>query len=280
MQQKIKEYNFVSLGAGVQSSTLALRFEELTGKKCDGYVFADTKFEPPGVYKYLEFLKTKLGSHLVHTCTAPEGQLKGNILKHTLAAINGKTKYYSGVPAYMEKGFIRRQCTSQFKIIPIHKKLRELVGLKPRQRFPKDKIKIYLHIGISTDEIMRMKPSRVWWLEHKFPLIDKNISRTNCILWFKENKLPTPAKSACIFCAYHSNGVWADMKKNSPKEFAMAVKIDKKLRQAKTKKYPFDVKLYLHTSKKPLDEVDFEKKKNKNQPDLFDNNCVEGICGV
>ena len=65
------EYNFVSLGAGVQSSTLALRFKELTGKKCNGFIFADTKFEPPGVYKYLEFLKKELGSHLVHTCTAP-----------------------------------------------------------------------------------------------------------------------------------------------------------------------------------------------------------------
>ncbi len=28
----MKEVNFVSLGAGVQSSTLALRFKELTGK--------------------------------------------------------------------------------------------------------------------------------------------------------------------------------------------------------------------------------------------------------
>ena len=279
----MKEVNFVSLGAGVQSSTLALRFKELTGKKCDGYIFADTGFEPKKVYQYLTWLECKLDpcdDGLFHRCSAPkDGDLKGNILKHTLAAIKGKTRSYSGVPAYMEKGFIRRQCTSQFKILVIHKKIRELCGVKPRQKFPKNKIKVNLYIGISTDEVTRMKPSRVPWIEHKFPLIDHRISRSDCLRWFKEQKLPTPAKSACIFCAYHSNSVWLDMKKNSPKEFAMAVKIDKKLRQSKSTKYPFDVKLYLHPSKKPLDEVDFEKK-NKNQPDLFENNCVEGMCGV
>ena len=87
----MKEVNFVSLGAGVQSSTLALRFKELTGKKCDGYIFADTGFEPKKVYQYLTWLECKLDpcdDGLFHRCSAPkDGDLKGNILKHTLAAI-------------------------------------------------------------------------------------------------------------------------------------------------------------------------------------------------
>ena len=56
-----------------------------------------------------------------------------------MEAIKGNTARYSGFPMYMKKGFIRRQCTNDFKIQPIRKKIRELLGLKKKIQEPKKK---------------------------------------------------------------------------------------------------------------------------------------------
>ena len=65
------------------------------------------------------------------------------------------------------------------------------------------------------------------------------------------------------------------MKKNSPEDFNDAVEFDKKIR--KINKDP-NVEIFTHKSLKPLDEVQFKEKENK-QLDLFNEEC-EGMCGV
>ena len=47
----------LSLGAGVQSSTLALMIEHGEVPMVDCAIFADTGDEPKEVYKWLDFLK-------------------------------------------------------------------------------------------------------------------------------------------------------------------------------------------------------------------------------
>jgi len=71
---------------------------------------------------------------------------------------------------------LRRQCTREFKVEPITRKLRELVGLKPRQRAPHYHL-VTQFIGLSADEVMRMKPSREHWISHHWPLIDRGMTR-------------------------------------------------------------------------------------------------------
>jgi hypothetical protein len=44
-----------------------------------------------------------------------------------------------------------RQCTHDYKVIPIQKKIRELLGIKPRHRVKKGQL-VEQWIGISTDE--------------------------------------------------------------------------------------------------------------------------------
>ena len=47
---------------------------------------------------------------------------------------------------------VRRQCTAEYKIEVVNRTIRrELLGLKPRQRIPKD-VLIHQYFGISTDE--------------------------------------------------------------------------------------------------------------------------------
>ena len=53
----------------------------------------------------------------------------------------------------------RRQCTEHYKVRPIRRKIRELIGLRKRQRIPSGAT-IELWLGISTDEAIRMRTSR------------------------------------------------------------------------------------------------------------------------
>ena len=118
---------------------------------------------------------------------------------------------------------------------------------------------------------MRMKPSRFWWQKNVWPLIDKKMSREDCLKWYEGKGFKVPVKSACIGCPFHDDNFWIDMRDNRPKEFASAVEFDKKMRMHNPK-----VKNFVHRQCVPLDEVKF---KNDDGPDLFNQEC-EGLCGV
>ena len=152
----------------------------------------------------------------------------------------------------------------------VHKAMRVELGYKPRQRM---KHKINMVLGISTDEVIRMKPSRIKWATNVYPLIEiLEFSRQDCIDYVREQGLGTPPRSACWMCPFRSDKEWADMKKNKPETFAKAVAFDKACRTlVRFKSTP-----YLHSSLVPLDEVEFDL--SMYQTDMFGNEC-EGMCG-
>jgi hypothetical protein len=261
----------ISLGAGVQSSVMALMAArgELTPMP-DCAIFADTQFEPDGVYEHLNWLEQEL-PFPVHRVTA------GNIrTDHIRRERNGKNRDYASMPLFNEGGGMSmRQCTADYKIAPVQSKLRELIGLKFRQRAPKNSV-INLWMGISTDEVLRMKPSRYPFYTHTFPLVDARISRNDCEVWFSRQYAGrTLSKSACVACPFHNDALWRDMKINDPKSFAAAVEFDHAIRvNRKTGKNQ-----YVHRSCQPLDEVDLRNAEDLGQLDFFNNEC-EGMCGV
>ena len=63
---KLKNLRVLSLGAGVQSSTLALMIEHGEIPMVDCAIFSDVGAEPKKVYDWLEYLKSKL-SYPVYT---------------------------------------------------------------------------------------------------------------------------------------------------------------------------------------------------------------------
>ena len=69
----------ISLGAGVQSSTMAIMAANGELPKQDCAIFADTGYEPKAVYRYLEFLK-KILPYPVYVVS------KGNIRDDMIAA--------------------------------------------------------------------------------------------------------------------------------------------------------------------------------------------------
>ena len=262
----------ISLGAGVQSSVMAIMAAKGDFPPVDCAIFADTGYEPKAVYTYLEFLK-KILPYPVYLVE------KGNIRDDMLAA-KGTTNFVVA-PFFTQnkitgkKGMVMRQCTNDYKIQPIRTKIRELCNVKKGKHFPKDKY-VEQWIGISTDEAGRMKPARDKYILNRHPLIEAKMSRQDCIDYLKKEKIPLPEKSACIVCPYHNDAYWHFMKTERPSEFADAVDFDKQVRNISRKE---DEQLYAHRSCKPLDEVEFNKKEDDKQLDMFNNEC-EGMCGV
>ena len=266
--------HIISLGAGVQSSTMALMAAkgEITPMP-DAAIFADTGWEPPHVYKFLDWLEGQL-PFPVHQASKNGDNLRDHIIS------SGAGSRYAGPPFFNvnrdgTNGMIKRQCTSEFKIEPLIQKTRELLGLKKRQR-AKGKFKVIHWIGISTDEAVRMKPSRNEWIEHRWPLIEQNMNRNDCLNWMEKNGYPRPEKSSCIGCPYHDNATWRDMKLNRPDEWADAVEIDRMIKGG-VKGYKEE--LFMHNSRVPLEEVDFRTLEDMGQINMFENECA-GICGV
>ena len=268
-----KTLTVISLGVGVQSSTMLLMAAKGELPNVDCAIFADTGYEPKSVYNYLNLLK-KIVKFPIYQVS------KGNIKNDIINSIKNNTKFPTA-PFFTQnaitgkKGMLRRQCTFDYKISVIRKKLRELCNVGYRKRFPKDKY-IEQWIGISTDEIQRMKPARDPYILNRHPLIEMNMSRQDCINWMKKNNFPLPEKSACIMCPYHNDAYWHFMKTERPSEFAEAVEFDKIIR---TGAKNIKDNLYLHKSCKNLDEVEFNKKEDDKQLDMFNNEC-EGLCSI
>jgi len=268
-----KTLTVISLGVGVQSSTMLLMAAKGELPNVDCAIFADTGYEPKSVYNYLSLLK-KIVKFPIYQVS------KGNIKDDIINSIKNNTKFPTA-PFFTQnaitgkKGMLRRQCTFDYKISVIRKKLRELCNVGYRKRFPKDKY-IEQWIGISTDEIQRMKPARDPYILNRHPLIEMNMSRQDCINWMKKNQFPLPEKSACIMCPYHNDAYWHFMKTERPSEFADAVQFDKNIR---TGAKNIKDNLFLHRSCKNLDEIEFNKKENDKQLDMFNNEC-EGLCSI
>ena len=254
--------NILSLGAGVQSSTLAMMAAAgEIGPMPDAAIFADTGWEPKKVHEYLDWLEKQLPFPVYRVMNG------GGLLE----AIKGNGRF-AAVPFFtLNGGMGRRQCTGEFKIIPVQKKIRELLGYEKYKRIPEGAATVW--IGISTDESIRMKPSQVKWINHRWPLIENGMSRMQCLEWFEQHNMPQPPKSSCLGCPFHSDKQWIEIKNGDQDEWFETVEIDRFIRYRTKMKHS----QFMHRSLKPLDEVNFDGLEN--QMDLWGNEC-EGMCGV
>lgn len=276
------DLTYLSLGAGVQSTALlVMSAKGLHGcPRADHAIFADTGDEPRWVMDHLEWCKSFATGHGIELHVATAGRLSD----HIRASANGTRNAFSPIPAYTmgekREGLLRRQCTREYKLEPIQREVRRLLGAKKGARLAKG-TRANAMIGISIDEATRAKPSRVWWIENTFPLLDAGMRRSDCKALLDKHGAPVPRKSSCVFCPYKADRDWLELRDESPEDFAAAVDVDRVLRDA-TKKGAA-AKAYVHRSCKPLDEVDFTRWKDLDGQqflfDAFDNEC-EGMCGV
>lgn len=259
----------------MQSTTVALMSVHGELPKIDCAFFADTGWEPQSVYEHLDKLTGILRASGIGFYRVTAGNIRTDLIRC------GNGERWAAPPVYTvldgKIGQMRRQCTSEYKINPINKQLRKLLGLRPRQHWPMEH-RIDQWFGISTDEIQRMRLSVRPAVRNVYPLIEMvRMTRGDCLEWLKRNGYSLPPKSACIGCPYHSDKLWREIRDHHPHEWADACAVDAAIRAGRPR--GIDGKLYLHRSGKPLSQVNLTTLEDEGQLPLFIEEC-EGMCGV
>jgi hypothetical protein len=269
----------LSLGAGVQSTTLALMTADGTLPKIDAAIFADTGWEPRRVYQHLDRLRTVLTDAGIPLHTVGRGNLRADSLdpQHRYASI----PYFVRNPDGTD-GMGRRQCTSEYKLAPIGRKVRELLGAAPPdyRRVPRGNT-AEQWIGFSTDEIHRVSDKDgVSYVTKRYPLLELGMSRKDCERWLKARGWADTAKSACIGCPFHGNAQWRDLRDNHPDEWADAVAFDEAIRKGGARGLPLNGEAFLHRSRVPLSIAPIDRVTRKEwadrTPDIFDALAEQG----
>lgn len=225
----------LSLGAGVQSTTLLLMAVSGELEPLDAAVFADTGWEPAHVYAHLGRLEAAAPGLIQRVSN---GNIRDDVLSSQFRAIPYHIRYASG-----EVTIGQRQCTGDYKLRPVRRRIRELL--------PKGAV-CELWIGFSTDEIGRVSDNMPRYLRPRYPLIEAGLDRTACQQWLQEHGWASVAKSACIGCPYNDNRTWRALR-DRPGEWAEAVAFDEAIRHSP--RLPPGATAYLHRSCLPLTEA-------------------------
>jgi len=241
----------LSLGAGVQSTTLALMACEGRLDRLDGAIFADTGWEPKRVYDHLARLATEVldpAGVPLHVVSA--GNLRDDSINpgHRYASI----PYFVRNPDGSE-GMGRRQCTSEYKLSPIRRKVRELLGAEPPdfKRVQRGRV-AEEWVGFSADEIGRVNDHAPQYIRTRHPLIELGMDRRACERYLADRGWGKVAKSACIGCPYHGNRQWREIRDHYPAEWADAVAFDEAIRKGGARVLPLNGEAFLHRSRVPL----------------------------
>lgn len=201
----------LSLGAGVQSTVLTLMACDGTLPGLDGAIFADTGWEPRKVYGQVDRLEAMLTAASIPLYRVSQGNLREDSINpaHRFASV----PYFVRNPDGSD-GMGRRQCTSEYKLAPIGRKVRELLGATTPdyRRVPKGRI-AEQWIGFSTDEIHRVSDKDgVSYVRKRYPLLELGMSRKDCERWLKARGWGDTAKSACVGCPFHGNAQWRELR--------------------------------------------------------------------
>lgn len=263
----------LSLGAGVQSTTLALMAADGTLPDLNAAIFADTGWEPKAVYRQVDRLETELRNAAIPLYRVSKGNIRRD-------ATDPDARYAS-VPYFIRnpdgsEGMGRRQCTSEYKLGPIMRHIRTLLGASPPDYRRVERGRIAEQwIGFSTDEIHRVNDRREnLYTIKRYPLLELGMSRKDCERWLKASGWGHTAKSACIGCPFHGNAAWRDLRDNRPDEWADAVEFDQAIRKGGARGEPLSGEAFLHRSRVPLDQAPIDrvgpKEWAERQLDIFD----------
>lgn len=245
-----------SCGGGTQSAAIAALIVRGDLPRPDVAAIADTGREASATWRYYQgTLKPELarvGVDLVKL----EHSFDGTGW-NTVDLYGGKDKDMALMPMFTSTGQTSKFCSNEWKARPVERFYRSH-GLTSGS----------IWIGFSIDEIHRMRAHNgaAKW-NHEYPLIDRRMSRSDCVSLVEGMGWPTPPRSSCWMCPYRSDAEWRHLRATDPEDFAKAVTLEREVQA-------IDDDLWLHKSAKPLDQVDFGEAQN----DLFDVPCSTGMC--
>lgn len=265
----MKVLNILSHGAGVQTSAMVYMVLEGIIPRPDLIVFADPQWELKETYTYLE----KVIKAVQLSNIPMKVESAGNIYEDTMRSAKTGERVAS-MPFHTlnekEEGFVNRQCTNDYKIQVVKKTARFFLGLKTGQRL---KTELIMWLGITSDEIERIKISNEKKVKYHYPLFNLGLSRQDCIQFLIQHGYGVPPKSSCIGCPFHSRQTWVDLYRNYPEEFKEAVTLDKAIRNHKK----FKSQVFLHKDRIDLEEAVL---RDSMQGDMFDYDDFANGCNV
>jgi hypothetical protein len=241
-----------SYGGGVQSVALAVLVARGELPRPARVVMADTGREASATWRYTDDVVREL---LAPTLIETAG--------HDLARVDLRDR--SGrilIPAYTARdgdGRLPAYCSAEWKRDVIARWLRA-AGYGPRRP-------VRLWLGISVDELHRAKPSRLAWIDHRFPLLfDRPMTRAEGLLLIESAGLARPLRSSCWMCPYRSDAEWSEL---DPADWQAALALEADMRQV-------DPTLTLHRSGVPLADIQLA---GTDRPGLWDlDACATGYC--
>ena len=206
----------LSWGCGVQSTTLAVMSALGNLPKLDAVINADTGWERALTYEARDFYTEWLRERGMRVEIVTGGNVRDE------GAIG-----HLHIPFWTSGGGpLQRQCTNHFKIVPVKHCIRKMLGFDPSKSPHPKPNSVEMWIGFSLDEWTRIKESRVKFITHVWPLVEKQMTRQHCKDYLVSHGLPVPPKSACIGCPYRQASEWLVMRDTAPDEFAEAVAFD------------------------------------------------------
>lgn len=250
----------ISLGWGCQSFALAAMSALGELPPVDAAVHADTTHERSDTYAFAEKWTPWLEARGVRVVTVRGSRNDAIANEFGGVFIPAFTTRETGEPS----GMLRRQCTYDWKIAPIRRWLQE----------HRNEAQVEQMLGITLDEVERMKPADVQYITHRWPLIEMRMTRHDVMRWLNARGLEIPPKSACVFCPYHDLAQWRDLRDTGNGDWHKALEVDEAIRH----KRPGYV-AYLTQTRVPLAELDLRTEADHGQLSLWGDEC-EGYCGV
>lgn len=238
----------LSLGWGVQSFTLAAMSALGEIDRLDAAIHADTTHERQGTYALAAQFGPWLEAHDIQ-----------------YACVQAKNIDLEQIPAYTVEGMpVTRQCTKDWKVRPVRAWLQKHRAGQ----------QVEMWLGISVDEWHRAKDAPVKYITNRFPLLELEMTRQDCLNWLAAHGLPEPVKSSCTFCPFHSHRAWQELKRLGGCDWDNAVIADDDVTRR------FD--RYVHRSGVPLLQAVTIPEDHGYVQTGFDpeGRCDEGVCWV
>jgi len=251
-----------SMGAGRQSTAMLAMGIAGELPRPDVVIHADTGWERPKTIAYVdEVIRPRCKAAGIPFMVVSNGNLREDMLR----SAREQTRLASP-PLFMDKGpgkrvskrvgKLRRQCTGDYKIVPIVRAIRGLLGLRKGQRAA-GKFHVVERIGIAAEESKRATGKiEHQWIALQYPLVERGLTTADCIAALERLGWPVPIKSACVGCPFRSPASWARMEQDNPAAFADACAVDAELRADGNHLQGTTLPAYLHRSLVPLAELD------------------------
>jgi hypothetical protein len=189
--------NYLSFGGGVNSVAMMLLLLD-EGVEFEA-VYVDHECDWPETNEYIRMLQEKYPITIIQPEYKKRGITFNNLYDYCLAA--------KIIPLRQI-----RWCTAKFKVNPLHRYFK-----KP----------CFVMLGIDAGEAHRAKLSSDKGMENRFPLIERDINRQDCIEIIKSHGLPIPMKSGCWFCPFQRIGELKKLRHIHPELFCKAVELEK-----------------------------------------------------